>query len=250
MTHLSIITGASRGMGAAMALQRLREGHSVVGMSRRASDQLEAVAASANASLLQWHCDLAEPAAAAQQLADWLVTQGGSKYASVTLINNAGVITSLKPLSELDAAEISRSLRVGLEAVMLLTGAFLHATRYWQVPRKVLNISSGLGRRPQAGSAPYCASKAGMDLFSRCVAMEEAALPNGARIVSLAPGVIDTDMQVQLRAADPASFPDHEMFVKLHASGQLASPTEAAARVLAYLDRPGFGEQPQADVRD
>jgi len=253
--HLTLITGSSRGMGAAMALQRLREGHQVVGIARQASRELEAAAAAQGAPgqpapLLQWRCDLAEPAAATQQLADWLAAQDPAHFASATLINNAGVIASLKPLAALDAAEISRGLRVGLEAVMLLTGAFLHATRDWPVPRKVLNISSGLGRRPQAGSAPYCASKAGMDLFSRCVALEEAARPHGARIVSLAPGVIDTGMQVQLRAADPAQFPEHEMFVKLQAEGRLSSPADAAARVLAYLDRPSFGEQPQADVRD
>jgi len=96
----------------------------------------------------------------------------------------------------------------------------------------------------------YCASKAGMDHFSRCVALEEADLPNGARIVSLAPGVIDTDMQSDLRAGDQSQFPERENFVKLKATGALSSPDEAAARVLAYLKRPDFGQQPVADSRD
>ena len=72
----------------------------------------------------------------------------------------------------------------------------------------------------------------------------------GARVVSLAPGVIDTDMQVQLRSGDPEAFPDRERFVQLKAMDQLATADEAAARVLTYLGRADFGAHPVADVRD
>ena len=101
-----------------------------------------------------------------------------------------------------------------------------------------------------AGSASYCAAKAGLDHLARAVALERAALPQGARIVSLAPGVIDTDMQVQLRGADPALFPERKRFLGLQAAGQLDSPAQAAAKVLRYLARTDFGSNPVADVRD
>ena len=67
---------------------------------------------------------------------------------------------------------------------------------------------------------------------------------------SLAPGVIDTDMQVQLRSADPKRFPDMGNFVGMKEKGALSSPADAAARVLAVLRRPDFGANPVADVRD
>jgi NAD(P)-dependent dehydrogenase (short-subunit alcohol dehydrogenase family) len=89
-----------------------------------------------------------------------------------------------------------------------------------------------------------------MDHFSRAVALEEEALGSGAKIVSLAPGVIDTDMQVQLRGAEAEMFPDRARFERLKAQGQLWSPDEAAAKVLAYLERADFGSKPVADVRD
>ena len=133
---------------------------------------------------------------------------------------------------------------------MLLTGAFLRATAGWTGPRKVLNISSGLGRRAMASQSGYCAAKAGMDHFTRCVALEEALSPTGAKVCSLAPGVIDTDMQVQLRSADRAAFPDIGNFIGMKDKGQLSSPQDAAARVLAYLARADFGANPVADVRD
>jgi hypothetical protein len=119
---------------------------------------------------------------------------------------------------------MSQALRVGVEAPMLLSSAFLGATQGWNAVRKVLNISSGLGRRAMASSATYCAAKAGMDHFTRCMALEEALLPNGARVCSLAPGVIDTDMQDQLRHADALLFPDRAMFEGMHVNGQLSSP--------------------------
>jgi benzil reductase ((S)-benzoin forming) len=96
----------------------------------------------------------------------------------------------------------------------------------------------------------YCAAKAGLDHLSHVMAQDEALRPNGARIVSLAPGVIDTDMQSQLRAASVGGFPDQPRFREMKASGQLSSAEDAAARVLAYLARPDFGANPVADVRD
>ncbi|HSI47046.1 MAG TPA: SDR family NAD(P)-dependent oxidoreductase [Ideonella sp.] len=247
---LTILTGSSRGMGEAMAAQCLNEGHCVIGISRQPSEALDALAASRGATLLQWRHDLAEPEAAGWALLEWLQAQAPGRFSQATLINNAGVIAPLQPLADIDPAATAKVLRVGLEAAMVLSTLFLRGTRGWTVPRKLLNISSGLGRRAMAGSASYCAAKAGMDHFSRALALEEALQPSGAKVVSLAPGVIDTGMQDQLRAADPAAFPDHANFVALKAGGQLLSPADAAARVLAFLARPDFGSNPVADVRE
>ena len=133
---------------------------------------------------------------------------------------------------------------------MTLTGLFLRGTQDWSAQRKVLNISSGLGRRAMAGSAAYCAAKAGLDHFTRAVALEQAALPNGARLVSMAPGVVDTDMQQQLRGADPAAFPDQGRFQALWDQGQLVTPEATARQLLARLERPDFGSEPIGDVRE
>jgi hypothetical protein len=62
--------------------------------------------------------------------------------------------------------------------------------------------------------------------------------------------VIDTDMQAQLRGADAALFPERERFAQLHAAGQLLSPADCARQLLARLDRPDFGQEPIADIRD
>jgi benzil reductase ((S)-benzoin forming) len=248
--HLTILTGASRGMGLAMAEQLLDAGHAVLCISRKTSEALAARAAAAGRTLEQWPQDLGRAEAAAARLETWLQARGEAGLASITLINNAGVLPRIAPIGDIAAADMAQAMRVDLEAPMLLTSVFLRATAAWGCRRKVLNISSGLGRRAMASQAGYCAAKAGMDHFSRCVALEEALRPNGAQVCSLAPGVIDTDMQVQLRGADAGLFPDIGRFSSLKDKGLLSSPADAAAAVLAYLARPDFGANPVADVRD
>ena len=236
--HLVIVTGASRGLGLAIAEQLLaRPDARLLTIARRPN------AALASERLEQWTQDLAQPLDVSARLDRWLRSLDGASFDRATLINNAGVASPPGPLDAAEAADLSNALRVGLEAPLLLTATFLRATRGWRAERKVLNVSSGLGRRAMAGTAAYCAAKAGMDHFSRAAALE------GAAIVSLAPGIIDTDMQAQLRGSDPAAFPDRERFVQLKTSGALDSPAQGAAKLLAYLDRADFGAEPVADVR-
>ncbi len=246
---LTIVTGASRGLGAALAEQLITPTSAMLTMSRHRNQTLDDKARAVGASLEQWSIDLADAASAAARLEAWLQGQRGS-FSSATLINNAALAGKAGPIDESSADALAAVLRVGLEAPVLLTGAFLRATRQWNVPRRVLNISSGAGKKPLAGTAAYCAVKAGLDHFSRVVAIDEAQRSNGARIVSLAPGVIDTEMQTALRESDPRAFPDQPQFAAMKATGQLASPAAAAASVLAYLARADFGGNPVADVRD
>jgi benzil reductase ((S)-benzoin forming) len=248
--HLTILTGASRGMGLAMAEQLLQPDALLLCISRQTNAALQAHAQRADALLVQWPLDLSDGATAAAQLSAWLAQQDPRQLTRATLINNAGTIPAVLPLRASEPSALAHALRVGLEAPLQLCAAFLVGTQGWNIPRKVLNISSGLGRRPMASQAAYCAAKAGMDHFTRCMALDEALLPSGAKVCSLAPGVIDTDMQTQLRSADAQQFPDQAGFADLHRQGQLSSPAEAARKVLAFLDHPSFGNQPVADVRD
>lgn len=242
--HLSIVTGSSRGLGLALTEQLLQRGHRVLAIARG-----EATArVPTGGELIAWRADLADPVPVAEQLQQWLA--GQPQPATATLLNNAGVVSTPGPLADGDLAELSTAVRVGLESALLLTAAFLRATSAWTVPRKVVLVSSGLGRRAMAGSASYCAAKAGMDHLARTVALEEAARSHGARIVSLAPGIIDTDMQVQLRTADRSRFPERDRFLGFKTAGQLDSPAVAATKLLRYLDREDFGSNPVGDVRD
>lgn len=246
---VTIVTGASRGVGAALAEALLERGERVLTLQRNPSSALSRYGTRAES----WAIDLVDAPAAAARLAQWLAelpTVLGATPSRITLINNAALLSEPAPMRHPSSADASAALRVGLEAPVLLSAAFLRATQHWPSRRRLLHISSGLGRRAMGGAAVYCAVKAGLDHFSRAVALEEADLPNGARSVSIAPGVIDTDMQRQLRGADPAVFGAQKQFQALKEGGQLDSAQACALKLLAYLERPGFGSQPVADVRD
>ena len=249
--HLSIVTGASRGMGLALAEQLLSAGHTLLCISRKTHEPLrEKLSRTGDAELTQWPLDLADGASASAKLETWLQALDGAAYATSTLINNAAALPRISSLADADFDNIAQVLRVSLEAPMQLTAAFLRATSGWSGERRVLNISSGNGRRAMASQSIYSAAKAGLDHYARCVALEEAARVNGAKICSLAPGIIDTEMQTHLRNTDPADFPSHAAFVAYKENGELLTPKAAAKRVLDYLARADFGGNPVADVRD
>ena len=169
--NITILTGASRGMGLAMAKQLCHADQWVLCISRGQSDELTAIASKQGAHLVQWQADLAQPAAVAEKLSHCLDALNPEEFASATLINNAGAIGHLGPVDEAPLDSLLQGLAINLQAPVLLSAVFLKHTRQWQMPRKILNISSGLGRRPMAASALYCAGKAGLDHFTRCLAL-------------------------------------------------------------------------------
>jgi benzil reductase ((S)-benzoin forming) len=248
---LVILTGASRGLGQAIAAQYLAEGAFVLGLSRHHASTLKA---SDGAGFEQWPVDLADPLPLAARLGAWLgefeARARGALPKQVRLIHNAAMLTEPGNIDGSEPAALAQSLRIGLEAPVALTAVFLRASSKWaDTDRRVLFVSSGLGRRALAGSAAYCAQKAGLDHFARALALEEAMHPHGARVASVAPGIIDTDMQKQLRGADAARFPAQATFAGFHADGALDSPASAAARLIALLERADYGGNPVTDVR-
>ncbi len=246
LQHISIVTGASRGMGEAIAVVLAERGQRVLGISRGHSAAL-----AAHPLAEQWQEDLSSATAACERLAAWLSSLPGNEIASISLIHNAALVADPGPVHEGKPAQIEAVFRVGLESAALLSQAFLAATRDWTCDKRVLHISSGNGRRALAGTAVYSAVKAGLDHYCRVLALDEAAFGDkGAKVCALAPGVIDTDMQTQIRSADPAKFAAQPMFAAYKAEGHLLSPRAAAERVLAYLARADFGSKPVADVRD
>jgi short-subunit dehydrogenase involved in D-alanine esterification of teichoic acids len=145
-------------MGLAIAEQLLQPGNTLICISRNQQASLTAQAQQVGVHLEQWTHDLADGAAASLALKAWLEKQTAQTFQSATLINNAGVIPNIGPLSQADPHNLAMALRVGLEAPMQLCAAFLGATENWHMTRKVVNISSGLGRRAMASQAGYCAA--------------------------------------------------------------------------------------------
>lgn len=245
---IAILTGASRGIGAAMARGLAKPGTRLITLARREDPELAAYARSQDAQLEQLSVDLSDLAAAqvaARRICDALPRDAG-RY---LLINNAGTVHPVAGADALiDGPAIAAAFNLNVTAVMLLTARFLAAVEDLKADRRVLNISSGAGRNPNAGWGVYCAAKAALDMYSRVVKQEQGE--DGARVVSLAPGIVDTDMQATIRSSDPKSFPALAKFQDFHATGKLSSPANVASRILAYLDRDDFGATEIDDIRN
>lgn len=254
VTEVAIVTGASRGLGAALAAQLLAPARRLICIARSPNAALAAQAQASGAALDYRLHDLADADATArlaQALGETLREAAAvSPISRFVLVNNAGVIEPIGRIESLAAAPLARALQVNLAAAMLLTAAFLSATDAAGADRRILNISSGAARHPLAGWSAYCSSKAALDMFTRCIAAEHAGRPGAPRVCSLAPGVLDTGMQATIRTAAPADFPQVERFRKLAAEGALASPAQVAQRIVAYLEGDDFGAREIDDIRD
>lgn len=246
--EVAIVTGASRGLGAAIAERLLAPHRRLVCVARSGNDALVAHARAGGASIDYLHRDLADPQAA-ESLATEIaaVLRAHRDAARFVLVNNAGVVEPIGRIESLRGDALAVSLQVNLASLMRLTAAFLEATDEAAGERRILNISSGVARHPMAGWAPYCATKAAVDMFTRCIVDEQMRRANPARACALAPGVLDTQMQSTIRAAD---FPSIDRFRQLKAQGGLASPEDAAARIVAYLERDDFGARTLDDLRE
>lgn len=223
--NLYIVTGTTKGLGKALA--------DSIGAS--AENELVTLARSPDQPIpggAQLQVDLAD-AKAVEEVFDRIELRiRGKKFAKAVLVNNAGVVSPVGPLERASAAELERSLAVNLVAPMLLMRRFLRATEGVALLRRIVNISSGAGRRPIAGWAAYCAAKAGLDMATRAVAADCEAARKPVEVVSLAPGVIDTPMQGIVRSATAADFPDVERFRQMKADGTLRPAADVAADIL------------------
>jgi len=246
---LTIITGASRGLGAALADALMAPDHRLLCLARSAMTALRERAAGKGCVVDAKSVDLCAVAAAVAALEAGLADIDRDAVTEVCLINNAGTVEPVRPARRLLPAEISASVALNLTAPMALTSAFLHLTAEWTSVKKIVNITSGAAHKSYQGWSVYCATKAALDHFSRCVALEEQEQARGARIVSLAPGMMDTAMQVVIRALPPGDFKEQSRFLAFKEAGQLPSPEDAARRVIAYLQRSDFGSEPVVDLR-
>jgi NAD(P)-dependent dehydrogenase (short-subunit alcohol dehydrogenase family) len=246
-----IVTGASKGLGAAFVEQLLSPGRRVIGIARSANDALAAAAKTRDAWLDWYLQDLAD-ADATDALAASICAGMPRDATRYVLINNAALIEPVGSASTLAPAPVMAALAINIAAPMLFSARFLAATDHRDVDRRILNISSGSGRRPMDGNGVYSATKAALDMFTRCMKAEQLERPEGrrARVVSLAPGVIDTDMQVHARSQDPMRFPQTAYFAKMKADGVLVSPADAARKILGYLMRDDFGDTEIDDIRN
>lgn len=220
------ITGTSSGLGNALATRLLQEKKTkVIGIGRKSTI--------INPNYTHFYIDLVEVAELEQkldQIFDSLLSP-----TNITLVNNAGVLGDIKHIGDTSAANILHVMNVNTIAPAILINCFIKKYKRSKSKKTILNISSGAGKNAYDGWANYCTSKAAIDMFSQAIAKEQELNKYGFDVFSIAPGVIDTPMQTQIRAAKEEDFSTVKRFLELKDNKDLSSSTEIAEQLFLFL---------------
>lgn len=242
--RLALVTGGSRGLGAALCDQLIGDGWQVVELSRSAPHAYSVP------------IDLSDPDSAIRSLEARLPNLLNpaqpplTALQSLLIINNAGTLDPIGPAAQQPAPALLANLHTNLCTPILVLARLVAHFQATACPKQLVNISSGAARTAYAGWSLYGAAKAGMEQFICCLAAEQARMPHPIVPINIYPGVIDTAMQAAIRASDETQFPARERFAQRHHSGALQPPARVAAAIRRIVARPDLQAGARYDVAD
>lgn len=236
--RIALVSGTTRGIGAAVADQLLERGWSVIGLARHP-------AAIDHERYRHVSIDLADAAT----LAATIEREAGNSLADpgwtrIGLVNNAAATGALGPVESTDPVSLLRLAAVNWIAPTWLMAFMLRWTPP-QTPLRIVNVSSGAAVQAFPGLSDYCASKSALRMAAMVTAVEldsplRAAPPRtDTAILSYEPGTVDTAMQEDARSRSLDDYPWGRLFRHFHATGALVAPAVPAAEVVNFLERDG-----------
>jgi len=235
---LVFISGGSSGIGLALARAVPWPDARVVDVSRRGAKGLEHFAA-----------DLAEPSAWRRVGELFAREMKGFAGEDVVFVHSAGTLTPIGFAGEVDPAAYAQQVLLNSAAPQVLGDAYLRAARETRARCTLLVISSGAAHNVYEGWSAYGAGKAAVDQWVRTVGAEQKRRGGRVRVVAVAPGVVESAMQEQIRATSERDFPEAPRFRALHRDGELRDAA-AVAKELWLLIRGDVESGAVIDLRD
>lgn len=231
--QVAIVTGAGRGIGAASARLLAQAGAALV-LTARSRDQIEAVAAElrqAGGQAIAVDADVSD----FDQIEE-VVESALTQFDRIDiLINNAGVIWPIDEIAEADPTEWAYNIHVNLVGPFYMARSVLPVMLDQNYGR-IVNVTSGAAEHVVVGWSAYCAAKAGVNMLTRSLAEELAG--SGVTANALSPGMVDTEMQEDIRSVDTGETSlDYSRFHQAYETGQLRSVQEVA-RMLYWMAGP------------
>ena len=226
ISHLVIVSGGSSGIGLGLLEACPWSGARRIDVSRSGAPGCEHVKA-----------DLADPACWPVVAEMFEREVAGFAGERVVFFHSAGTLTPIGFAGEMDPAAYARNVLLNSAAPQVLGDAFLRAAARTEARCQLLNISSGAANKAYAGWSAYCAGKAAADHWVRTAGLEQERRGGRVRLLSVAPGVVATPMQAEIRATPQDDFPDVARFVGMHEDGSLRDPAEVARELWALLDK-------------
>ncbi len=244
-----IITGTSRGLGEAFARELMTQDCVLFCISRNKNEFLIKLAKETKTRLFYYSYDLTCVDGLEDLFKKIFEEIDFSKCQEICLINNAGVVAPVMPAEKCKGDSIVNNITLNQIAPMILSSFFISQTSKFTKKKSIINISSGAGRKPYYGWSSYCTSKAGLDMFSRVLGVEETGKVNPVKVMSIAPGIIDTEMQEEIRNSSVEDFPLLDNFIDYKEKGVLSDASEVAKAILKVIEN-GFEQGAILDIRD
>ena len=221
MSKILIITGGSKGIGKGIIEAYLTAGYQIFSIARSTNNDIK--------NVNQIAFDLSKIDGVEDLLIKLLKQIIANEVEKITLINNAGTLGKIGRIEDVD--DIAQTVALNTTAPLLLTSTFIRLTKNWQAVKHIINISSGAAHKPYYGWTVYCATKAAIDMMTKTIALEQETVANGVKIISVYPGVVDTQMQAKIRESDKASFASIDRFLELKATNALANATTVGKQI-------------------
>jgi len=223
------ITGTGKGLGKALAEVLLEEKQNTVhGISRHQSIQ--------HTQYIHTTLDLSRE----ERVKDFRFEQVQAD--KIVLVNNAGSLGDVQPLGRLDGQSIVDTFMINSIAPALLINSFINTYRDVPAMKIIINVSSGAAQTPYDGWSEYCSSKAALEMLTHVGSQEQELqkLPYPFVFLSIAPGVVDTDMQAQTRSLNNENFSRHQKFKDLKEKGELLDPYDVAREYVRIINDPSI----------
>jgi len=228
--NLIYITGTSKGIGEALANELLKDpANKVVGIARSQTIK--------HNNYIHFNIDLSD----IEQIKTFkFKTPPGTK--KVVLVNNAGTLGEITHFGNISADMIHKTINVNLTAALIFMNDFIKAYQYAAVPKLIINITSGAANSAYDGWGMYCASKAAIDMATKVAHEEQQKHRSPIKILGIAPGGVDTNMQTQIRNVRPENFSRKQKFVELKEQNELYLPIDVARKLKDIIDKPEYAE--------
>lgn len=226
-----IITGASKGIGRAAAMQFAKKGAHLFLSARSSLEELVPLIEKQGASVSAFQADLSVSGEADKMMEAAIEEMRQSTLEEAVLINNAGMVDPVGPAASYKSEEVSKHMELNLSAPIVCTAHFIKSLEEKSIPKTVINISSGAAHSTIFGWSAYSSSKAGLEQFTKTAAMEQQDTTYPVSIYAFSPGIVDTPMQESIRSVSKENFRDLDQFKSYKKEGMLL-PAEKVAEAL------------------
>ncbi|WP_077623185.1 (S)-benzoin forming benzil reductase [Sediminibacillus massiliensis] len=234
--EIAVVTGASRGLGTSIAKLLMEKGISVIGVSRQNNEDLQALSDRKSVTYQHETCDLSNPEEVGEVFKRLADLSFGRDYKKVYLINNAGMVEPVDTAGGYDTDSLTQHVNVNLIAPMASTNIFLQKAASSSAVLTAVNVTSGAADRSVYGWSAYCSTKAALNRYTATVALEQEENKTGNMTILYNPGIMDTDMQGQIRAASEQEFKDVENFRQYKETNSLRNPDTVAGGLMKVLE--------------